>query len=192
MGGALSQSMSQVSTISAEAVSDPSSQINMLLSNPLDFVMDFIRTILVRSTEGFILVTSMIGNFGMLDASLPLVSVVFGYMLLMSIYLYGYKEDAGTKIAQNRAGRLVLISCLAVYAIGVFASMHIFYSLPEHNVIRGVNGRYLVPLLFILVPLVHAKTPVIKEKKYALLVTVGVFVLFLSSFIALFYRYYAS
>lgn len=128
----------------------------------------------------------------MLDTPLSLASVVFGYMLLMFIFLYSYKEDLWNKTAQSRVGRVVLALCLISYLVGAFLSMYIFYSLPEHSIIRGVNGRYLIPLLLILIPLVHTRTSIVAEKRYASVVMAGVLMLFGASIMTLFYRYYVG
>lgn len=187
--GIISKSSSEVSMIGTDAVGDPSAQVSALIGNPLDFVMDLVRTMLVHTVHGSIVVNSIIGNFGPLDTPLPLISVVFGYMLLMFIFLYNYKESTKTLIAKSKT-RLILALCIAAYVGSVFASMYVFYSLPDHDIIRGVNGRYFIPVLFLMIPLLYNSISMIKKRAYVSIVLFGVAWLFVSSLIVLFYRYY--
>lgn len=126
---------------------DPSVQIQDIVSDPLGYLVIFARTVL---RNGVWYARSMIGTLGWLDYRLTTLTYV-----LMSVagFLFGMVEGKKVKMLQWQKVALILLSLATVVII--MTGMYIFSTHPGVEMIEGVQGRYFIPIAFaVLLPAV--------------------------------------
>lgn len=141
---------------------DPELQLAFLLDHPLHVFEVFWNQL--RDTFGHDLMqgswTSILGGFGRARVELPMLAC---YLLLFALALAAYADFGFTektqpvtpRTGQTRLGRFAWLVAAASAAAAIPASilaMYLFYTRVGSDVIRGVQGRYyLVPLFMLLV-----------------------------------------
>jgi uncharacterized membrane protein len=175
----------------AIAHADPSAQVGFLIPNVFHFVGPFLNTLLLGWGDN--IVVSVIGMFGKLDTPLPLLFVVLGYLLIIiAVFVKTDNEADVPKLAS--AGRLplklLIIGSVILYIIGVYLSMYIFSTPPHEKIITGVQGRYFLPLLPLLVLFVRKRSIVMKASLYTKLLHSLPLLLLAVSALVVFLRYY--
>lgn len=176
---------------SAVDQSSGAAQINSLLHSPWLFFRSMINTIFFITPSGNILSQSIIGSFGWLDTPLSPPFVIIGYVYLTLILLVNYETPNRCKgISKNT--RIMISIIGALYAIAVFLAMYIYFTPVTGNHVMGVNGRYLVPLMFILVPILFSNILRVRKRLYINFVkTMSIFLLIISV-LTIIFRYYYS
>jgi uncharacterized membrane protein len=93
-------------------------------------------------------VISFYGNFGWLDTPMPLFSVVIGLMVLcLSVFITTqYEGDRLPRWARLAA----LAGAVGIVIVGA-TSQYLFYVWVEYKYIFGLQGRYLLPPLLLLI-----------------------------------------
>lgn len=131
-----------ISTMSSAA----SEQMRYLLDRPGEMVRLPLRSLVI--SRDFYLI-SMMMNFGSLDTSVPIVVIV----LLAWWYMAMMVADCCFGSALVPAFRTVVITALGIGATiyGVFLGIYIHWTSLTHGIgpdlVHGVQGRYLIPLL---------------------------------------------
>ena len=130
---------------------EPMRQIKYVLPNVINFFQPFFNSTLLNWSDG--IYTSVIGTFGKLDAPLPLLFVVLGYVVILLTIVGGVAcgtNDKKTDAASARRSPMrLLVSAVLVsgYVVGVYLAMYIASTPPESKIVTGVQGRYFLPLL---------------------------------------------
>jgi uncharacterized membrane protein len=117
---------------------DPRSQIQLVLAHPFDYLGLLVTDYVVHLPR---YAAELVGNFGWLDAPLPLY-VLFPYaLLLLALALFG--GDAAT--AMPRRLRLAAAAVVASGLLFVSASQYVSWTPVGAHHIDGPQGRYFLP-----------------------------------------------
>jgi uncharacterized membrane protein len=164
---------------------DTGKQISFLLSNPTHFLSVLFNTFFF--SWGNSVLQSIIGLFGWVDAALSEIFVAIGYTALAVILFVSYKEDSKVKVQLSIRVMFAILSIL--YALAVCGAMYLLYSPVGMNIVIGVQGRYLLPILFMLIPVTYGFA-ITSRRKYVIFVLVSVGILFIASVATIIFRYY--
>lgn len=139
-------------TVQQTAVSD---QINFLLKNPVKFISILLNTL---QQNGYLYLCTTIGVFGWLTTYLP----PFAYFLFAFFIIVLFISEVNTtQVEFSWQYRLVSIAAILVTALIVFGVMYvswtstIFEKGVGADVIEGVQGRYFIPILLLIVPMLQ-------------------------------------
>lgn len=175
------------SAVSAIDHSDSAAQIQALFYTPWQYILQLLNTLLLNSVTADILASSIVGNFGWLNAALPPFVVAFGYCFIAFLLTV----SGGTAVVIKRRQRLIMAGLALGYVLLTFLAMYIYFTPPESTDIKGVNGRYFIPLLILLVPLLSSQMILMKPQQYIRAVKIGAIALLLASVLTLVIEYYA-
>lgn len=169
---------------------DPAAQIKFVLHSPQSFVNVLWNTHFF--TWGDSITKSFIGTFGWMDAPISDILAVVGYITLFLVFIVKPGYDNNLKPWFTKKEKLALAGLAAAYWGIVNAALYAVYSPVGFKIIVGLQGRYFLPLLVLLIPLLYSKWLRTSEKAYKLLVTSLSFLLIISSLLTIFYRYYIN
>ncbi|QCB45755.1 DUF2142 domain-containing protein [Hydrogenophaga sp. PAMC20947] len=130
-------------------------QMSRLLDRPLEVFDLLIHTI---SNDWLGLLQQGIGNAGWLTTPISPPAMWTAAITLIVWVFFGLLN---LRFSNKWSLSLLVFGILAVIAsfIGIFMSMFLFWTPPSSNSIQGVQGRYLLPLLFLITPLILANRP---------------------------------
>lgn len=140
-----------------------SQQISFVLGHPIKTIVIFFRTISHKYLE---YITGVVGKFGWADTNFPLPFVV---VYFYSMIVIAFSEGAFFHKFNWKKHLLVFLISMLVLA-GVFGGMYIYWtSYPQFGgvgarVIEGVQGRYLLPLLPLLVLICSSKLSLVSKR----------------------------
>ncbi len=132
-----------------------------LLADPMEFILLSVRTLFL---SGSTFLENMFGSqLGWLDINVSRI-VVYGMLLLTGLSILqmengGSYSSLSVTIRQKRMFLLVI----ALSAAMVFATMFISWTPRESTEIFGIQGRYFLPLLPLVLMLFHGKSITIKK-----------------------------
>lgn len=133
-------------------------------------------------------IESFIGVFGWIDTPLPLMAIVLGYVALTFILFVSYRERAVLVTNNTR----IMAGILAIaYFFAVCAALYVTYTPIGFNIIVGIQGRYLLPALFLLIPTFYAFAYTSK-KRYITIAFASVVALLVVSVVTIIFRYYIN
>lgn len=119
------------------------------IGNSISFLFNIKHLLLViyktLTTNGWLYLGSMIGNFGWMNIKLNDI-MVWAYLFILIISIISEKNDLPLK---NRIINIILVLSLVC---GVFLAMYLYWTPTNALVIEGVQGRYFLaalPLLMI-------------------------------------------
>jgi uncharacterized membrane protein len=179
--------------VQAVAISkaDPSTQAAYLIPNVFNFVEPLFNTLILGWGDG--VGWSMIGTFGKLDTPLPLLFIVLGYILAFVAIFMGTEEQQDAHDRKNfYTNRLALLTILIliIYTVGVYLSMYIFSTPPHTKVITGIQGRYLLPILPLLVLFITKNLATMRVAVYKSIMLFTPLIILVASVVVIFLRYY--
>jgi len=134
-------------------------QMQYILHHPLDYTVALVRTYIHAGPHypniADSLVVNTYGSFGFLLYSLPLVLTIAGYGLLLVTLLY--KDDSKKKMSpiQLKTIRwlsLVNVITLILSLIVIATLEYLTWTEVGDKQVNGLQGRYFIPLLPLLVP----------------------------------------
>jgi uncharacterized membrane protein len=176
----------------AVAHADPSTQAGYLVPNVFNFFEPFMNTIFLGWGDNVFI--SVIGMFGKLDTPLPLLFVALGYSIVLMAVLVGTDRERDKLPKMLSAGKiplnLVILGCSFAYIAGVYLSMYIFSTPPHEKIVTGVQGRYLLPLIPMLVLFTNKSLIIMRTKVYEKLMITLPVILLISSIVVIYLRYY--
>ena len=134
---------------------DTAAQLVGILKNPVAFVLTFVRSL---DNFGVTYLTEMMGsNLGWLN--IPVCSLLaLGYLLILVLQVSGNDDMSGNRLDLPAKSLLGGVSLL-VFAL-IFVTLYGQWTAYGYDKILGVQGRYILPLLF---PLTLA----LKPKRFA-------------------------
>lgn len=141
-----------------------------ILGNPLGFALLFIRTVRLL---GDFYIGSMIGNsLGWFQIGSPwYITLVFIILLLLAI-----PKPTESELRIKNMQRVVFVCIFAVGAFSVCLSMYLGWTFNTETIIQGVQGRYFIPLLPILLLAFRGQTLVVtKDYSSTLVFAVSLF-----------------
>lgn len=162
-----------------------SGQIMHLIDKPTHFAVVLFNTFFF--SWGDSIVDSLIGVFGWMDTPLSGPFVAIGYMTLAAVFLLNYKEKA---VYMSRTKKRIIIVIATIYVLALCGALYVTYSPVAFNIIYGLQGRYLLPVLFLLVPVFAAKDAIVTKRRYIFSTILPMSLLLATSVIAIWLRYY--
>lgn len=120
--------------------------IKFIMENPFDLIESYMGAFLTYADEYFLALFGC-GLGRLWDLHNPM----YIGILMMLLLCISYKKDNGNEdYIIKIKGRLWTIFLTAGSCFAVFLSMYFAYTQPDIKVIRGVQGRYMLPLLMVL------------------------------------------
>lgn len=165
-----------------------SGQIQYMLAHPSAF-FEVLRNTFLLPGPGDGVVQSLIGNFGWLDTPLAMLFMMLGYGVLFG-YLFITHES--NKVGLGRARKLFFLCIAILYCLGVAAALYIIFSPVASKVIIGIQGRYLFPCLFLLIPVFSATFIRASSRQFVRFVQVSSIALLIISAVTIIFRYYIN
>ncbi|AFH59671.1 DUF2142 domain-containing protein [Paenibacillus caseinilyticus] len=141
--------------LGAPETSGVGAQVNFIINNPLEYIMILLRTL---SELRFFYLNSFVGNLGWLDTNFPVIFIL-GYLLILLILSF---TDVNRQITLGVKVKLVGIVIFIICFLLVETSLYVTWtSLPQiggigHRVVSGVQGRYFIPFVLIILMLFYS------------------------------------
>ena len=120
--------------------------LQFVLENPFDLAESFLGAFLTYADE-YLLALFGCGLGRLWDLENPM---YIGLLTMILLYISCRRENGTGNHLVESLGRLWTIFLIAGSCFAVFLSMYFAYTQPDDKVIRGVQGRYLLPLLMVL------------------------------------------
>lgn len=159
---------------------DFASQIKYVLSHPFDYIMIFIRTLILN---GGTYVNGMTISLGAFDVDIPF---IYGYLILfISIVMFLSESYEFNKKDMIVFGLIVLITFGLVLSVE-YAS----WTPVKNGIIDGMQGRYLFPVIIPLILLFNFKGKIINNGNRNMYMILSMIMINLCILIRLFYTYY--
>lgn len=165
-------------------------QINFVLQNPHSFVNVLWNTHFFNWGDS--ITRSFIGTFGWMDAPLSEAIVIVGYITLFLALVVNSQATGKFKQWLTNKQKLVFLLVLLAYWGIVNAALYAVYSPVGFKIIVGLQGRYFLPMLLLLTPLVYGSWLKANQRAYKIIVTCLPLFLLLSSLLTIYYRYYIN
>ena len=124
-----------------------SGQTSYILSNPLNFVYILINTIVTKDILP--ISTTFVGDFGDFGDNLYSWAIVLLYVIML---IYTALLDKTNIIINYKQKIIIFMTYISIFTF-ICISMYLTASTVGENIIRGIVGRYLIPiapLLFLL------------------------------------------
>ena len=136
---------------------DPAGQIRWILANPFRYALILFHTIKIYGIEYY---QMLIGNLGWLDTNLPnYVYLLYLVLFPLSLFLEN-EETIFTKIQ-----RIVLVGLVTIESVGIFTMIYLGWTSVGGETILGVQGRYFLPILVVLLLAIYPGRGMIKNLK---------------------------
>lgn len=126
--------------------SEPTHQLHYLLSQPLSFIKQSINTVLYNFDW---VLWSFFGVLGWLTTPIPLLAVG---MLVGSMFIAFSVDD--NKIMPSKYQKSILALTLLSTSALIVMTLYVYWTAPGSKIIDGIQGRYFIPLVVFVVPLV--------------------------------------
>ena len=127
-------------------VIDPAKQLLYVLLNPFAAIKMVLRTLYGFNyvyTGAYFYLYSFVGWFGWLTAPMP-DFVYFLFLIGLALAVLG---DMQNKFTLTRNQKLIFLSVLFLYVVGIILSMYIFWTPPGAEIAKGIQGRYFIPIV---------------------------------------------
>jgi uncharacterized membrane protein len=126
---------------------DPAQQLRCVLDDPLRFANVFANDL---RANGVFYLDETIGRLGIMDVKLPMPLIVAEWLLLS---LVGFSCG----VRWTLPSRLIAIAVCAATIVGIALAQYLVWSIICGETIDGIQGRYFLPLLPLLLFLLAAK-----------------------------------
>lgn len=169
---------------------NPAQQIKFVLQNPHSFINVLWNTNFFNWGDG--VTRSLIGTFGWMDTPLSEAITVLGYVsLLIAIVVSTDKTSKIKRWLMPTQKLLVFLVAVGLWVV-VDAALYALYSPVGFKIIVGLQGRYFLPIVLLLVPLLHSKVLISSSRFYRMAVICLPTFLLASSLITIYFRYYIN
>lgn len=167
--------------ITGDTTVNQAGQISFLLQNPLHFISILGHTYFSSVILSDFYIVSMHSVFSWLTYRLPLLFVLLGYAGLLIAFMY---EDGARnpKLSNKYLTRLAVVQTgiFILSLIAIAGTLYIAWTPVGSDQVGGIQGRYFLPLVPLLIPLfimVKNKIKITTNKPY----TIGVIVFTIST-----------
>lgn len=169
-------------------------QVNFILANPFQTFLVLFNSICEWARSW---TAQVVGVLGWMDTVLPKVFYYITALWLILLFYFFHKENRfpanSKRILQYKAMQL---SILLFTFLGMLVVIYISWTPVGKDLVEGFQGRYLIPLVFLAIPLFMREKDIVSNKSYAkhrliLLLFYGVTGTIVSIY-ALFDRFYGS
>lgn len=128
---------------------DSAGQISYLVHHPLTYLVTFLRTVWT-GFEGYFL-TGTRTNLGYSGAALSTTVSLLSLMLIIFAVVTDHDPDLSRRMNWKQRTAMLVVAMLAIGM--TFTTMYVAYTAVGADYISGVQGRYLIPVLPLLVTL---------------------------------------
>lgn len=158
-----------------------SEQVKNMATHPFGFIRVLLVTVLFKASS--LIITTGIGVFGYFDIGIP----SYCYYLVTALFVVALIKDGSAKLPRylDRKLRFILISSAAAITLMICAALYAGYTVVNNGKIEGLQGRYFLPALALLLPSLVSRSfrAHINEAKFiALFCTITLIVLISSLF----------
>lgn len=136
-------------------------QIVFLMERPFSFILIIIRTLTIQDNDMF---HQLIGSFGFNAVQIPAIATVATIVSLSVAFII---IDKSPSISEKKLWYFIII--LGTSIVSIFATLYITFTEPKYPVVNGVQGRYFLPFVFIVLILLATSKylrPVITKSQY--------------------------
>lgn len=133
-------------------MASPTAQMKDLIAHPLHGVFVEVNTILTSNSNGFVM--SLPGFLGWADTPIPAWVTIWFYVLLVLALLY---HDGPLKLALGRTLRLWSAIIFVGTSALVVLALYLTFTPTGSSYAQGLQGRYFLPALVLLIPLTRMK-----------------------------------
>ena len=152
-----------------------SAQLTNIISNPIHFIGAIVNTI--HQNWLFYFDTFVGGSLSWLDLYVNKIAI-FGYVIILMLSLFVNHED--TKLRKREKLWMIFLVCFMILLL--FIIFYLTWTNVGANIIEGIQGRYYIPFLLILIFTVIGKKKVLIDnfsmKSSYLLILMHIIVLF--------------
>lgn len=169
----------------------PTDQIKLMIESPQKFLFALWNTYFYAWGDS--IYYSLIGTFGWADTPMAVPFVILGYVALALTFLTNRGGDARYVEHLGILPRLGIALVCIGYFLAINAAMYIYYSPVDFNIVVGVQGRYLIPLL-LLIALLSVNKDILSQtlKSYRLVTRYTPLILLVVALVYVLMRYYAN
>jgi len=173
----------------SKTIAQPSEQIHLLTTAPSKFLFALWNTTFFF--WGNDITSSFIGTFGWSDTPMALSFTILGYVLLTVVFLSNRGEDSIKSQGINSLSRLLLAVLGVAYFLFICLTLYVYYTPVAFNIIVGLQGRYFLALLpILLIFSINNNQMQVKPKLYNAFVKIIPAALLFVSAIYIVIRYY--
>jgi len=160
-----------------------SGQVHHIISRPLSFVKTIFNTIVTSNSNG--LYISFFGVLGWLDVTLPF-WVIFGWLvvLIKSIGIKTLKAKYYFKIWQ----KLIFVTVSLLLFGALILGLYLTWTPVGDGIINGLQGRYIIPIFAILIPVIASRRSE-PDNKVRVFTVSGIVLLEIATLIVFLFRY---
>jgi len=126
---------------------EPAKQLLYIILNPISYIKVILAT-LSKYSEGWFY--GFVGIFGWLTIQMP----DFVYFLFLVSVSLAMIVDLKKPLVMTREQRTIFLGIFVIYFVGLITSMYLFWNPVGYSVATGVQGRYFIPILPLLLYLV--------------------------------------
>jgi len=166
-----------------------SAQLINILQHPFRFIQVMFNTFF--TTWGDEVVRSFVGNFGWMDTPLAGGIITVGYIFIAFLLFVNY-SGVSKNLQLSCANKWLVLMLVFLYVTGNCIALYLLYSPVDFSVIHGLQGRYFLLILFMLIPLFANVALRISRKKFVSTVQVLSLFLLVSSALTIYLRYYIT
>ena len=130
----------------------PPDQLNYILTNPIDYTLTFIKTIIYNGNTYYSDIFSLLGwNYVRLPA---LITALLSILIFIAVI--------NTKSLVNRTKNKILMLNIFIFAgiASIFAILYIAFTPVSSSIVDGVQGRYFIPFLLPILLLIALFIPI--------------------------------
>lgn len=160
-------------------VADPSLQVNNIVHAPLHFMH-----VVLTSLNNPGVINGFLAWFGVSDIMLP---AGLYFLLVIVLFLALGVRDVQRITVLGRRLTVMLLSVVALHIMTVFAGLFIYWTAPNQPIISSVQGRYFLPDLIILFPLLVGRY---RHTIPPFMLALGVVFVWIASVVAIFARFH--
>jgi len=131
---------------------------------------------------------SVFGVFGWLDTSIPIWTIVVYILALLLALLYQLGRGAMFSVFQKG----IFLTVFLGLCLSNIIAMYLIFTPLGSSVIEGVQGRYFIPALILLVAIFTSRKKIIQlsEKQLSFMLGIGMVIVLSMLLLRVFMRYY--
>lgn len=168
----------------------PGLQKAYMFQAPHEFISALISTYLTNYGNGTFI--GLFGNFGWLTATLPTLFIVVSTLVIYFAVQAREKDEQRLDTLPAQQLRFFRVWCVAVFMavlLMISAALYVYWTPYKETYIMGIQGRYFLPILpLLLVPFIGKLKP--RQESIKRIVVIGSSIVLLSAIHTLFWRFY--
>ena len=143
--------VSKFITVKTSSISNPVAQVKFVLTHPFKFIHTFFYTF---KEYGQFYMESCVGKFlGLVNIQVSYYATYSYLFVLLMLSIISNKSNLKIDLYKKV---IITISCLAIIGL-IEASLYVSWTAVGANAIEGVQGRYFIPVLLLILSLLKNK-----------------------------------